>query len=72
MSTKVCLNIGLKCADCHIAMAFSLGSSKRTHLKDDFYAIGALKSSICETNSFEDDLEAFLGIDSLSSVKYFT
>ena len=72
MSTKLCLNIGLKCADCHIAMAFSLGSSKRTHLKDDFYAIGALKSSICETNSFEDDLEAFLGIDSLSSVKYFT
>ncbi|XP_067019914.1 uncharacterized protein [Acropora muricata] len=46
--------------------------SKRTHLKDDFYAIGALKRGICETNSFEDDLQAFLGIESLSLVKYFT
>ena len=46
-------------------MAFSLAASKKTRLKDD-NTVGALKRGICETNSFEDDLEAFLGLDCLS------
>ena len=59
------LNRDLRCVDCQTVMAFSLASSKRTHLKDDFYAIGALKWGIYEINSFEDDLEAFLGKNSI-------
>jgi len=66
------LNIDLRCVDWRIVMAFSLTSSKRTHLKGDFYAIGALKWGIYGINSFEDDLEAFLGKNSLSFVQYFT
>lgn len=44
----------------------------KTHLRDDFYAVGALKHSTCKTEPFEDDLQAFLGLESLLSVKYFT
>jgi len=53
------------------------GQHKRTnstHLKDDFYAIGALKSHCGSSMAelFEDDLQAFLGLESLSAVNYFT
>lgn len=46
--------------------------SNKTHLKDDFYVVSALKSGSCTTEPFVDDLQAFLGLDSLSSVKFFT
>lgn len=45
--------------------------SNKTHLKDDFYVVSALKSGSCTTEPFVDDLQAFLGLDSLSSVKFF-
>ena len=45
--------------------------SNKTHLRDDFYAVGALKHGSCKTEPFEDDLKTFLGLESLSPVKYF-
>ena len=35
-------------------------------------AVGALKSGSCITEPFEDDLQVFMGLYSLSSVKFFT
>lgn len=49
-----------------------LNRSNKTHLKDDFYAVGAVKSGSFMTEPFQDDLQASLGLDSLSSVKFFT
>ena len=46
--------------------------SNKTYLKDDFYAVGALKSGSCLTEPFEEDLQICLGLESLSLVKYFT
>lgn len=49
-----------------------LNRSNKTHLKDDFYALGAVKSGSFMTEPFQDDLQSSLGLDSLSSVKFFT
>ena len=40
--------------------------TNRTHLKDDFYAVGALKKGPPTDADFDEDLLTFLGIESLS------
>ncbi|XP_074629306.1 uncharacterized protein LOC141886900 [Acropora palmata] len=44
--------------------------TNRTHLKDKFYAIGALKKGKPDM-PFEDDLLLFLGIETVCEVKFF-
>ena len=53
-------------------LSFLSFRSNRTFLKDDFYAVGALKSGSSLTEPFEEDLQICLGPESLSQVKYFT
>ena len=43
----------------------------KTHLREDFYAVGALKHNSCMSEPYEDDLQTLLGLDSLLSVRYF-
>lgn len=44
--------------------------TNRTHLRDDLFAIGKLKEGV-PGKPFEDDLMLFLGIEAISSVKFF-
>lgn len=54
----------------HHAAIYSCFRTNRTHLKDDFYAIGALRKGRPDT-PFEDDLLLFLGVESISDVTFF-
>ena len=44
----------------------------RTPLKDDFYAVGALKKGKSTNADYEDDLLLFLGVESISDVTFFS
>ena len=46
-------------------------TANRTHLKDDFYAVGALKKGLPTDADFDEVLLTFLGIESLSEVTFF-
>ena len=45
--------------------------TNRTPLKDDFYAVGALKKGKSTNADYEDDL-LFLGVESISEVTFFS
>ena len=55
----------------HISSYFS-SRTNRTSLKDDFYAIGALKKGKSTNADYEDDLLLFLGVESISDVTFFS
>ena len=55
----------------HIGSYFS-SRTNRTPLKDDFYAIGALKKGKSTNADYEDDLLLFLGVESVSDVTFFS
>ncbi len=46
--------------------------TNRTHLKDEFYAIGGLKKSGSVNPPYEDDLLLSLGVESISELTFFT
>lgn len=69
MLVLICIHILLP--EIHF-LSFLSFRSNRTFLKDDFYAVGALKSGSSLTEPFEEDLQICLGLESLSQVKYFT
>ena len=45
--------------------------TNRTHLKGEFYAIGALRKGSPDMPLIEDDLLLFLDIESISAVRLF-
>lgn len=47
-------------------------TANRTYLKDDFYAVGALKKGLPTDADFDEDLLTFLGIESLSEITFFS
>ena len=55
----------------HIGSNFSTRTD-RTPLKDDFYAVGALKKDKSTNADHEDDLLLFLGVESISHVTFFS
>ena len=55
----------------HIGSNFSTRTN-RTPLKDDFYAVGALKKGKSTNADHEDDLLLFLGVESISDVTFFS
>ena len=55
----------------HIGSYFS-SRTNRTPLKDDFYAICALKKGKSTNADYEDDLLLFLGVESISDVTFFS
>ena len=55
----------------HIGSYFSTRTN-RTPLKDDFYAVGALKKGKSTNADHEDDLLLFLGVESISDVTFFS
>ncbi|RMX49072.1 hypothetical protein pdam_00003959 [Pocillopora damicornis] len=46
--------------------------TNRTPLKEDFYAVGALKKGKSTNADYEDDLLLFLGVESISDVTFFS
>ena len=54
----------------HIGSYFS-SRTNRTPLKDDFYAVGAMKKGKSTNAVYEDDL-LFLGVESISDVTFFS
>ena len=44
----------------------------RTHLKEDYYAVGALKQRSSAGADCDDDLLRFLGVESISEVTFFS
>lgn len=55
----------------HIGNYFS-SRTNRTPLKDDFYAVGALKKGNSTNADYEDDLLLFLGLESIADVTFFS
>ena len=55
----------------HIGSYFS-SRTNRTPLKDDFYAICALKKGKSTNADYEDDLLLFLGVESITDVTFFS
>ena len=55
----------------HIGSNFSTRTN-RTPLKDDFYAVGALKKGKSINADHEDDFLLFLGVESISDVTFFS
>ena len=47
-------------------------SGQTTHLKEDFYEVGALKKGLPADADFDEDFPAFLGIESLCEVTFFS
>ena len=58
-------------AQIHIGPCFSY-KTNRTHLKDDFYAVGALNKGRSTDTDYDDDLLGFLGVESISDVTFFS
>lgn len=46
--------------------------TNRTHLKEDYYAVGALKQCRSADADYDDDLLRFLGMESISEVSFFS
>ncbi|XP_029203493.2 uncharacterized protein LOC114967602 [Acropora millepora] len=46
--------------------------TNRTHLKEDFYAVGALTKGRATNTGYEDDLISILGVESLSDITFFS
>lgn len=46
--------------------------TNRTHLKEDFYAVGALTKGRATNAGYEDDLISILGVESLSDITFFS
>ena len=56
----------------HILDTYFTCRTNRTHLKDDFYAIGALTSSRSTDVDYNDDLLRFLEVESISDIAFFS
>ena len=46
--------------------------TNRTHLKNDFYAVGAMKKGTSGNAPYEEDLLLYLGAESISDVTFFS
>lgn len=46
--------------------------TNRTHLKEDYFAVGALKQRRSADADYDDDLLTFLGVESISEVTFFS
>ena len=68
------------CGPCHhgsaghtfILLAFFSCRTNRTHLKDGFYAVGALTKGKSTNADYEDDLDRILGVESVSDITFFS
>ena len=45
--------------------------TNRTHLKEDFYAVGALTKGRSTNADYEDDIVRILGVESVSDITFF-
>ena len=46
--------------------------TNRTHLKEDFYAVGALTKGRSTNADYEDDIVRILGVESVSDITFFS